>query len=255
MPRDTEHALSFGQAAGDYERGRPSYPREAVDWLIARAGAAHPVHDVVDVGAGTGKFTTSLVAHGLAVTAVEPDPQMLARLAVNHPSVAALSGSAEAIPLEDASADLVTFAQAWHWVDVPRASTEAARVLRPGGALGLVWNIRDDSVAWVAELAATMGASAAEEYNSTTPAIAAPLALEEYAEFRWENPVGREELVAMVASRSYVIVMAAAERTALLRAVEELLDTHPDTAGLEEYRMPYVTRVSIARAASAASAS
>jgi SAM-dependent methyltransferase len=247
MPRDTQHALSFGQAASDYEKGRPTYPREAVDWLIARAGETTPVHDAVDVGAGTGKFTTSLVAHGLAVTAVEPDPDMLSRLASNHPSVTGLAGSAEALPLEDASADLVTFAQAWHWVDVPRASAEAARVLRPGGALGLVWNIRDDSVPWVAALAEVMGASAAEEYNSTTPSVADPLRLDDFEEFFWENPLGRDELLAMVASRSYVITMEAAERAALLLALEELLDRHPDTAGLHEYRMPYVTRVSIAR--------
>jgi len=249
MPRNTEHALSFGQAASDYEKGRPSYPREAVDWLIDRTGATGAVHNAVDVGAGTGKFTTSLVAHGLAVTAVEPDPHMLSRLSINHPSVTALNGSAEALPLEDASVDLVTFAQAWHWVDVPAASAEAARVLRPGGALGLVWNIRDDSVAWVAALAEVMGASAAEEYNSSTPEVAAPLALAEFAEFRWENPLGREELLAMVASRSYVITMEAAARADLLLELEELLDSHPDTVGLGEYRMPYVTRVSIARTA------
>jgi SAM-dependent methyltransferase len=246
MPRNTEHALSFGQAASDYEKGRPGYPREAVDWLIARAGAAAPVHDAVDVGAGTGKFTTSLVAHGLAVTAVEPDTGMLSRLAVNHPSVAALSGSAEAIPLEDASADLVTFAQAWHWVDVPAASAEVARVLRPTGALGLVWNIRDDSVPWVAALARVMGESAAEEYNSRTPEVAAPLELVDHAEFRWENPLDRGELLAMVASRSYVITMGATERAALMRELEELLDSHPDTAGLQSYRLPYLTRVSVA---------
>jgi SAM-dependent methyltransferase len=245
MPRNTEHALSFGQAAGDYERGRPGYPREAVDWLLERAGRPH---DVVDVGAGTGKFTTSLVAHGLEVTAVEPDPQMLRLLAVNHPSVAALQGTAEAIPLEDASADLVVFAQSWHWVAVPRACTEVARVLRPGGALGLVWNIRDDSVGWVADLARVMGASAAEEYNSVEPEVAPPLRLDEHAEFRWENPLSREQLVAMVASRSYVITMAVGEREALFAALDRLLDTHPDLAGREEYAMPYVTRVTIARA-------
>ncbi|GAB2456150.1 SAM-dependent methyltransferase [Conyzicola lurida] len=248
MTRDAEHALSFGNAVGDYEKGRPSYPREAVDWIVAQTDEPH---DAVDVGAGTGKFTASLVARGLAVSAVEPDPAMLARLASNHPSVVSLAGSAEQLPLDDTSADLVTFAQSWHWVDVPAASAEVARVLRPGGALALVWNIRDPEVDWVRQLGEVMGESKAEQYNSHEPSVAEPLALAEFAEFRWENPLSREELFAMVASRSYVITMEVADREALLARLGELLDTHPETAGLTEYRMPYLTRVTIARAARA----
>ena len=241
----TTDALSFGQAVGDYERGRPSYPIEAVDWALQHSGT---VLDVVDVGAGTGKFTASLVAHGLNVTAVEPDPQMRSRLAANHPSVRSLAGTAEALPLDDASADLITFAQSWHWVDVPAASAEVARVLRPGGALALVWNIRDPEVQWVERLGEVMGSSKAEQYNSHEPVVAAPLAIEDYAEFLWENPMTREQLVAMVTSRSYVITMVPADRQKLLARLDELLDTHPDLAGRTEYRMPYRTRVSIARA-------
>jgi SAM-dependent methyltransferase len=239
-------ALSFGRAADDYERGRPGYPVAAVDWLLHQAGH---VTDVVDVGAGTGKFTASLVAQGLTVTAVEPDPEMRARLTANYSEVLALSGTAEAMPVDDASADLVTFAQSWHWVDVPRASAEVARVLRPGGALALVWNIRDPEVEWVERLGEVMGSSTAEQYASHDPLLAAPLAVEAYAEFRWENPLPRAELIAMVTSRSYVITMALAEREALLERLAELLDSHPDLAGQTEYRMPYRTRVTIARIA------
>lgn len=241
----TTDALSFGQAVGDYERGRPSYPVEAVDWMLQRAGA---VVDAVDVGAGTGKFTASLVARGLSVTAVEPDPQMRSRLATNHPSVRSLAGTAEELPLEHASADLITFAQSWHWVDVPAASAEAARVLRPGGALALVWNIRDPEVEWVERLGEVMGSSKAEQYSSHEPVVAAPLAIQDYAEFLWENPLTREQLIAMVTSRSYVITMAPADRRDLLVRLDELLDTHPRLAGRTGYRMPYRTRVSIARA-------
>jgi SAM-dependent methyltransferase len=246
MARDEQHALSFGRAVGDYERGRPSYPLEAVDWMLAQAG--HP-HDVVDVGAGTGRFTASLVAHGLAVTAVEPDPVMLARLAVNHPSVAAFAGTAERLPLDDASADLITFAQSWHWVDVAAASSEAARVLRPGGALALVWNIRDPEVDWVERLGEVMGSSKAEQYNSHEPTVAPPLALAEFAEFRWQTPLTRDELYALVTSRSYVIAMDDADRDALLADIDALLDGHPDLAGRETFDMPYRTRVTIARVA------
>ena len=245
----TTHALSFGQAVGDYERGRPGYPGDAVDWMLQRAGAAA---DVVDVGAGTGKFTASLVDRGLTVTAVEPDPEMRSRLSTNFPTVRAWAGTAEAMPLAAASADLVTFAQSWHWVDVPVASAEVARVLRPGGALALVWNIRDPEVEWVERLGEVMGSSKAEQYNSHEPVVAAPFEIEDYAEFLWENPLTRDELIAMVSSRSYVITMDATARKALLVRLGELLDTHPDLAGRTEYRMPYRTRVTIARAAPAA---
>jgi SAM-dependent methyltransferase len=250
MTRDTEHALSFGKAVGDYERGRPNYPREAVDWLLARASDAlgRAVTDAADVGAGTGKFTESLIAHGLAVTAVDPDSGMLMRLAVNHPSAVALAASAEELPLDDASVDLVTCAQAWHWVDPVAASVEVARVLRPGGSLALVWNIRDSAVDWVERLGDIMGASEAERYDSVEPALSEPLALAGFAEFRWENQMTREQLLAMITSRSYVIAMGDAERDGMLGRVAQLLDTHPQLAGIDEYRMPYLTRVSLARA-------
>ena len=250
MSRDTEHALSFGRAVGDYERGRPNYPREAVDWVLGRAGEAlgRAVTDVADVGAGTGKFTESLVAHGLTVTAIDPDAGMLTRLAMNHPSAAALAGTAEQLPLDDASVDLVTCAQAWHWVDPAAASAEVGRVLRPGGTLALVWNIRDDSVEWVERLGEIMGASEAERYDSVEPAVGAPLARAGFAEFRWENHVTREQLLAMITSRSYVITMGEAERHAMLERVATLLETHPQLAGADDYRMPYLTRVTLARA-------
>jgi SAM-dependent methyltransferase len=162
----------------------------------------------------------------------------------------ALSGTAESLPLPDASADLIAFAQAWHWVDVPAASAEVARVLRPGGALALVWNIRDPEVDWVERLGEVMGSSKAEQYNSQEPSVAAPLEIVDFAEFRWQNPLSRDELFAMVTSRSYVIAMDATERDALLVELGTLLDTHPDLAGRSEYAMPYRTRATIARVAS-----
>jgi SAM-dependent methyltransferase len=271
MTRNTAHALSFGKAVTEYERGRPGYPSEAIDWIRAEAagaaaasaaasatrtaagaaaatGAARAPLTVVDVGAGTGKFTAALLGHGDEVIAVEPDAAMRAALSEKLPEVGALEGTGEALPLGDATADIVTFAQAWHWVDVPAASAEVARVLKPGGTLALVWNIRDERVDWVARLGQIMGTSAAEDYDSVTPPVASPLQTTSHAEFFWDNPVSRDELIAMITSRSYIITMDPDARAEVLRHVVALLDGHPDLAGQTRYTMPYVTRVTLARA-------
>ena len=144
-------AGSFGAAAAEYERGRPPYPPEAIDWLLPPSPRR-----VVDLGAGTGKLTRQLHERGLDVVAVEPSAGMREQLARLLPAVPLLDGTAEAIPLADASVDVVLVAQAWHWVDPRRALPEVARVLSPGGRLGLVWNIRDERVDWVKQLGDTM---------------------------------------------------------------------------------------------------
>jgi SAM-dependent methyltransferase len=248
MARDTSFALSFGQEAAAYDRGRPGYPDDAVDWIVSRAATdddARP--DVVDLGAGTGKFTASLVERAATVTAVEPDATMRERLAANLPGVLALPGKAESIPAGDESADLVTVAQAWHWVDPDAASREVARILRPGGVLALVWNIRDESADWVARLTGIMGASEAERFDSVNPPLGEPLTRDAYAEFRWSTPLDRDGLRAMVTSRSYVIALEEGARAALLERIDELLTTHPDLAGRSSFDLPYTTRVTIAR--------
>ncbi|GGF37619.1 class I SAM-dependent methyltransferase [Subtercola lobariae] len=260
MARDTTHALSFGQNVGDYERGRPGYPDAAVEWMLAQSQPGNSPSDteptsgaaqlaVVDVGAGTGKFTSSLVARGLEVTAVEPDSVMRASLIRSYPTVTALQGTGESMPLPDASADLVTFAQAWHWVDVPEASAEVARVLKPSGRLALIWNIRDQSVDWVARLGEIMGSSAAEDYDSLTPPVGDALETVEHGQFFWDNPMSRDQLLAMITSRSYIIALEPEARAELLVRVWRLLDEHPQLAGHDTYVMPYQTRVTLARRA------
>ena len=140
-------ATSFGQVADEYARGRPGYPAEAIDWVLESA----PGGRVVDLGAGTGKLTRALVAPGRTVTAIEPLDEMRERLADDLPEVMTLAGSAESMPVPDASADAVFVAQAFHWFDPVPALNEIARVLTAGGMLGLIWNTRDDSEPWVAE--------------------------------------------------------------------------------------------------------
>lgn len=227
----SRQAGSFGAAAGAYERGRPPYPPEATAWLVPESARA-----VVDLGAGTGKLTRALRAPGRELVAVEPSAGMREEFARVVPGIRALAGTAESIPLPDASADTVVCAQAWHWADPERAVPEVARLLRPGGRLALVWNNRDESVPWVAELGRLLREYApAPAEDRQTDRIGAPFGPVERRDFRWRHPVTEAEIVDMIASRSYVITLAPAVRDRLLDRVRALL------AVARPGEMPYVT--------------
>ncbi len=136
-----EAARGFQQGADAYERGRPGYAPEAVQWLC-RELALGPGRTVLDVAAGTGKLTRELVPSGATVVAVEPVPAMRAVLERVVPEATALDGTAEALPVADGSVDAIVVASAFHWFDAPAAAAEFHRVLRPGGRLALLWNRR-----------------------------------------------------------------------------------------------------------------
>src|ERR1700712_1930981 len=148
-------AEGFTAGAESYAAGRPEYPSAIEGWLTGELGLAAG-KTVLDLGAGTGKFSRSLLATGANVIAVEPVAAMLAQLVQQYPAVQAKSGPAEEIPLADASVDAVLCAQSFHWFATPASLREIHRVLKGGGALGLVWNVRDDHVAWVQKLSAIM---------------------------------------------------------------------------------------------------
>jgi SAM-dependent methyltransferase len=230
------HASSFGAAAGQYQRGRPEYPQSAVEWLVPRRAKA-----VLDLAAGTGKLTRSLVEAGLKVTAVEPSAGMREQLAAAVPAAVVLAGTAEKIPLADASVDAVVVAHAWHWFDAALAVPEISRVLVPGGTLSLVWNMRDESEPWVATLGTIMHKHSRQAIDAS-PEIGAPFGPPERMEVRWRQPVTRQEVLDLVASRSYVITMPDQERSQLLGEVAELLSDHPALSGRDEIELPYVTR-------------
>jgi SAM-dependent methyltransferase len=242
MASNEDMSMSFGTQARTYESGRPDYPIQAVDWMLQPVVGGERSIRVADVGAGTGKLTRAAVELGAEVVAVDPDPKMLAVLREHVHGVPTFVGSAERLPLPDASVDAVLLGQAWHWVDPAAGSAEIGRVLRAGGVLGLVWNIRDEAVPWVARLTDIMHGSHAEEVLAQgDPPLAAPFAGVEAEQWHWTRPMNRETLRAMARSRSHVITASPDERAAIEARLEALFD---EVGAVEDHvvDLPYVTR-------------
>jgi SAM-dependent methyltransferase len=235
MPANDPTGRRFGEAAEAYERGRPEYPTGIVDWLLADA----PV-TVVDLGAGTGKLTRALVGRAETVVAVEPDAAMRAALSQRLPGTSVVTGTGEDIPLRDGYADVIVAGQAWHWVDPGRAVPEVARVLRPGGTLGLVWNDRDEADPWIARLSEILEAFGTSPDAAYEPIVGDPFGELETTEVPWVHDVPIDGVVDMVVSRSYVIALPDDRRARLVMQVRDLAhDGMNTTTGLVPIR--YVT--------------
>lgn len=242
----------FAQAADDYVRGRPGYPPEVRDWLTGTLGLGTGT-TVLDLGAGTGKFTTLLAATGARVIAVEPVAQMREKLVRAAPDVLALNGTAEAIPLEDASVDAVVSATAFHWFATRAALAEMHRVLRPGGVLGLVWNVRDTRVEWVARLD-TIVESRVEgsprfhtgEWRRAFPFDGFTPLEERRVAHAHTGPVD-DVIVNRVRSSSVMSGMAPQEWAAVERTLRRLVEEELGLGGNAVVAMPYVTAMYHAR--------
>lgn len=233
-------AAAFGPTAAAYARSRPSYPEAAVDWLLSD-GATR----VLDLGAGTGKLTVALVSRGLDVVAIDPSAPMLAELRRACPGAEALEGRAEALPLPDASVEAVVVAQAWHWFDPAAAAAEITRVLRPGGALGLVWNTRDKAVDWIPRFEHIVDCGDTPAYDGT-PEVPPPFVADGTMALRWELPFDEAALVDLATSRSAFLVLPEARRTAMIDGVRAFFDENAAASHGDPARrflaMPYVTR-------------
>ena len=245
------HGSSFGAAATAYAKHRPDYAEAAVRWALEPVWDSLPVR-VVDIGAGTGKLTATLVRLGADVTAVEPDPEMLAELQRAMPEVRSVPGSAEAMPVPDASVDAVLAGQAMHWFDMDRAMPEIARVLRPGGVLAGLWNVDDDRVGWVADLAEMSkrrasitllrwrdGAGRSRQQRLLEAGSSRFDAAEE-GEFGHGQARTADSLLATIATHSHLLVMDEAERAGLLARVQDFLRTQPQTSN-GGFTLPMVT--------------
>jgi SAM-dependent methyltransferase len=236
-------ARSFGAAAAAYAQHRPGYPAAAVEWALEPlADQARP--RLLDLAAGTGKLTEALLPRG-TVTAVEPDPAMLAELRARFPAVVAHEGAAEAIPLPDACVHAVLVGQAWHWFDADRAYPEIARVLRPGGVLAVLWNGDDAHVDWV------RGMYEAGRWDSTVvrapdeePSLPAHPAFtpDGFAQFANLIPTTVDGLVASLRTHSWALTAEPAEREAILGRIRAYLASRPETSS-GSFELPLVTDV------------
>lgn len=259
-----QRGSSFGEGVDAYESTRPGYPVESV-----RTTLGEKPLDVLDLGAGTGLLTRVLTGCGHRVTAVEPDDSMRERIALTAPAADVRAGSAEAVPLPDASVDAVVVSHAYHWFDPAPAHAEMARVLRPGGLLACVWNLRDEEVPWSARLSEIL----ADEDRGTDPGTPAAIMLHgalralRTNDTRWltgwlrDPGFGPEfgavtraffphsetktvdSLVALIKSRSYYLTSSAGRQRELEEKIRELAATHPDLRGRAEFPLAYVTVV------------
>ena len=246
-------ARGFDRSAGDYERGRPEYPAAAID-LLARELRIGPGSSVVDLAAGTGKLTRGLIRTGARVIAVEPVQGMRTELIRAVPGAEVLAGTAEAIPLADESVAAVLVAQAFHWFDTPLAAHEIDRVLTPGGGLGVIWNVWDETVGWVARMQELVGA-----YRVDTPQRGTSGWREQLAATALFTPMSDrtlthvvsgslDVLLARTASISFIATLPEADRMRVLENVRALvIAEQPEGWAQDELKMPYLTQVSWCR--------
>ena len=245
-------ADGFASNADDYERTRPGYPAAAVAHLAKVLGLG-PGVTVVDVAAGTGKLTRPLLGTGADVIAVEPVAEMRTVLSRALPGTDVREGTAEHLPVDDASCDAIAVAQAFHWFDGAVALREFARVLRPGGGLAVVYNHRDRAVPWLAAVNRLV-----EVHRLGTPqqwdgrwreAFTADGLFTALEDAAFDNPqlLTPDELVGRIRSMSYVGALPAPEQAQLLDDVAHLVATHPETAGCAALTIPQRTVVSTCR--------
>jgi ubiquinone/menaquinone biosynthesis C-methylase UbiE len=245
MPVHDVAQRGFDSGADAYDRARPGYPPDAVDWICEHLRLGPGVR-CCDLAAGTGKLTALLAPHGAEMLAVEPVEGMRRRLQDAVPTAAVVAGIAEALPLGAATLDAVTVAQAFHWFDADRAFAELARTLRPGGRVALVWNARDRSVDWVDALWSIMDrvekTAPWRDHDRWADSGLGPRIgfgpLHE-ATFHHAQVLDVAGVLDRFASVSHVAVLPDARRAAVLDEVRGVLETHSSTRGRTELTIPY----------------
>jgi SAM-dependent methyltransferase len=235
---------AFGRSVPEYVSGRPDCP-EAL--LADLPGAA----DIVELGAGTGKFTCLLAQTGARIIAVEPQPAMAARIPA-LPNVEIVAGTAEQIPLPDDSADLVCCATCFHWFDYAGATAEILRIARPGAHLALIWNLRDERVPWVGDVGRLLETCRGTPHHSRTGQWRAILSdarfeLVRESEHPFVHRMPPQGIVDRVLSSSFIAALAQSEQDAVHRSVLDIVAAHPELAGAGEIGFPYVSKLYLLR--------
>jgi ubiquinone/menaquinone biosynthesis C-methylase UbiE len=237
---DRTSAAAFAKVAESYERRRPSYPPELVAWVVERLGIG-PGKTVVDLAAGTGKLTRQLVPTGARVVAVEPLPEMRAQLEAVLPDVEALAGSAEDLPLPDSIADAVTIAAAIHWFDLEHALPALHRLLKPGGALGVIGPGRDLDQPLQRAVQEIVGPYLphAAEFGLWRKAIVESglFTLEESFDASFDQLLDSEGLAERIETISYIARLSDDERAGVVARVRALGEAQPETPFPFRYRV------------------
>nr|WP_281496913.1 class I SAM-dependent methyltransferase [Ornithinimicrobium sp. F0845] len=228
---------TFREIGQDYDTYRPGFPERAADLIVPQH-----VGTAVDLGAGTGKFTERLIGRADRVVAVEPSEQMLAVLRHKLPAVRALVGGAEAIPLPDASADVVTVAQAFHWFDREPACAEIARVLVAGGRLGLLWNTPDPDCAWDRACYDVAHPGLADDEAAAEPDVPG-FELVEQEVVRWTERITRDLYLRRWLTVSSFLAAEPDRRAAMVAELEQILDESPETSEREVLDLRHATEV------------
>ncbi len=230
---------AFAVGGQRYDRLRPDYPEQAVSWLLEGMPADGVV---VDIGAGTGKLTLAMAARGYDVTAVDPSADMLDQLSLRSPTTKTAVGTGEATGLPDDTADLVTFAQSWHWVDPVAGVTEILRILKPGGSAGWIWNFMDGREPWVAELAEIWHTVAGDDAIRATrnrPEVGPPFGVLESITVDWSLPMSLDDLAGLATTRSYYLNASETEQLRIRNEVAAYL--HAQFGEADTVDLPYRT--------------
>jgi SAM-dependent methyltransferase len=239
-------AEGFSAGAASYVAGRPDYPPEIEEWL-AQDLRLTKGKTALDLAAGTGKFSPRLLATGATVVAVEPVREMLDQLIRQFPEIDARSGSAQHIPLDDDTMDAVVCAQSFHWFATSEALQEINRVLMPGGSLGLVWNVRDESVPWVAALTRIMKPFEgdapryhSQKWRNAFPARGFSPLREKRFLHRHTGPP-EKVIIERILSVSFMAALPPDQQKQVTSQLRHVIETYPELAGKSEVTFPYET--------------